>query len=291
MKATDLILNPDGSVYHLALRPDELAPTVLLVGDPDRVPKVSQHWDRVEVVRTKREFVIHTGWLGSQRLTCLSTGIGTDNIDIVLNELDALVNVDFSTRTVRPDLQQLTLIRIGTCGGLRAEVEVGTPVFSRYAVGAEGLMRAYRWSPSPETERLATALQQFVREHASLSPVSGMLYGASATLAKPTNLAVLEGITFTAAGFYGPQGRTVRTIPVMADLPGLMGAFSHNGIPVLNMEMETAGIFGLAELLGHRAASLSVILANRPRGIFHPDPHAAEAALIRMAMEWVEKGI
>lgn len=288
MKATDLILNPDGSTYHLALRPDELASTILLVGDQERVPKVSQHWDKVEVVRQKREFVTHTGWLGNKRVSCVATGIGTDNIDIVLNELDALANINFNDRSIRPDFQQLTLLRAGTCGGLQAEIAVGTPIYSRYAIGAEGLLRAYQRSLSADEAAFEAALQTFVQQHPTLSPVAGMLYGAAATLPMPAHATVQQGITFTAAGFYAPQGREVRAMPAVPDLPGLMATFSHNGIPVLNMEMETAGILGMASLFGHRAASLSVILANRPQGIFHPEPAQAEADLIRLALEWLE---
>lgn len=279
-RSTELILNADGSIYHLHLQPQELAPNVVLVGDPDRVETVTEHFDSIEYTRQHREFRVSTGQYRGQRVTCLSTGIGTDNIDIVLNELNALATIDFAQRVALPAQaqQSLRILRLGTCGGLQPDVKVGTLVASRYAIGADGLLNFY--AENDLHTPLAQAATAFFQEKMPEVRVFPYTAESSLPMAHP---AIMQGITFTANGFYAPQGRGIGAAAVV-DMPTVMASFAFGGLQVLNMEMETAGILGLSALLGHRAASLSVVLANRATGVFHSDPAAAIAELIAVGL-------
>ena len=275
---SELILNPDGSIYHLALRPEELGDTIITVGDPDRVARVSQHFDRVDTVRQKREFVAHTGELGGQRLTVLSTGIGTDNIDIVFNELDALVNVDFATRTIRPEHRALRVVRIGTSGALQPDLPVGTLLATRHAVGLDTLMQFYPLLMTGEENLVVEATQEALRLDFRPYCVAGAASLREALVG--TDGVVVEGNTLTCPGFYGPQGRTIRQRGRDGDLVQRFADFRLGDFRFTNFEMETAGLYALGRLLGHEVLSLNVLVANRATGHFHPNPDAAVDALI-----------
>lgn len=290
MKSTELILNADGSVYHLNLLPEEIGSTIILVGDPARVDRVAATFDQIELTKEKREFRTTTGTLNGNRLSVMSTGIGTDNIDIVLNELDALVNIDFSSRTVKEQITSLNILRMGTCGGLQKEYEPGTLVLSSAAIGLDGMMPFYVTS-QPGISQIEGEARKVLGDTPS---IASLVYAARADhelclLAAELFPQIQQGITFTAPGFYGPQGRSLGRIPVRVEgLPDRIATIQSDGKKVLNMEMETSGILGLGAALGHRCGSLSVILANRPTGTFHDDPHAAVDQLIKVGMELVK---
>lgn len=282
LKASELILNPDQSIYHLNLHPEDLAPTVLLVGDPDRVPRVSQYFDHIELKKSKREFITHTGTFNGLRISVVSTGIGTDNIDIVLNELDALVNIDFQQREVRSTLKALNLIRLGTSGALQADIPIDALVLSDLAIGFDGLLHFY------ESEKIQVADVQFAFvEYSDWSVFKAIPYvvGANPELCDHLNSEeMIRGFTATNPGFYAPQGRSLRLIPEQPNLSEILSAFRHRDLRITNMEMETAGIFGLARLMGHKAASVNCILANRMTGSFSSDPASAVDHMIRTTL-------
>ncbi len=282
MSNTELILNADGSVYHLHLQPGDIADKIILVGDPMRVDLVARRLDRVEWKKEKREFRTVTGWFEGERVTIISTGIGTDNVDIVLNELDALVNIDFSSREPKEHLRSLQIIRLGTCGGLQPALAPGTLVLSHAAVGLDALFPFYVTHGTG-----ISALEAAARQALAAAPrIASLVYASRAdaslsALVASSRSYIERGITFTAPGFYGPQGRGLGRVPVtMTGLPDVMATVSADGFRTLNMEMETSGLLFLGEALGHRCGSLSVILANRPRGIFHSDPAVAVEVLI-----------
>ncbi|MEK7256670.1 MAG: nucleoside phosphorylase [Bacteroidota bacterium] len=276
---SELILNPDGSIYHLALRPEQLANTILLAGDPGRVAKISRHFDRIECSVQHREFVTHTGWLGGKRLSAISTGIGTDNIDIVLNELDALVNIDFQTRTVKKNLTSLDLIRLGTSGSLSAEIPVDSLVSSAFGAGLDNLLSYYFFQPSEKEARLQTAFASFTETLGlSLQPFVAQ---ANEGLVAQAGQGMFKGITLTCPGFFAPQGRTLRAASIIGQaFFEKVGTFRFEEFGVTNFEMETAAIFGLAKLLGHRAASCNAIIANRISREFSAAPDATVDKLI-----------
>jgi len=283
IKESELILNKDGSVYHLNLLPEQAAPLIITVGDQDRVAKVSRHFDRIEHRVRKREFVTHTGWLGKQYLTVISTGIGPDNIDIVLNELDALFNIDFQTRQPKPSPTPLTLIRLGTAGGLQAEVPVDGLVASTGGIGLDGLLQFYQ-APDQHKHPVTEALRAHFGGAWSF-PLAPYFAPADPALIRQFSEGFFQGFTATNPGFYGPQGRQLRA-PVR--LPGyldILQKFSFENTRILNLEMETAAMFGLCRLLGHRAMSLSVILANRALGQFSKNSGKAMERLIVAALE------
>lgn len=265
----DLILNPDGSIYHLNLLPEDIADTIITVGDPDRVTEVSKHFDRIELKKGKREFISHTGYLGSRRITVLSTGIGTDNIDIVFNELDALVNVDFDTRTEKTNLKSLNIIRIGTSGAIQDDIELGSILVSEYGLGLDSLIHYYMYHFSEDEHKILDA----VKSHFShLKGISPYIIAADPDLIKTIGNGLERGITITSPGFYAPQGREVRA---KASFPALINdfqSFSTENYRITNLEMETAGIYALSRVLGHKALSVNAILANRLKFKFAPDP-------------------
>lgn len=265
----DLIINPDGSIYHLNLLPEDIADTVITVGDPDRVSEVSKHFDRIEIKKGKREFISHTGYLGSRRISVLSTGIGTDNIDIVLNELDAMVNIDFSTRTVKPNLKSLNIIRIGTSGAVQEDIPIGSIMVSEYGLGLDSLMQYYRHQPSEDEHNILDAIKSHFYHFKGISPY---ITAADTHLIETIGKGLDRGITVTAPGFYAPQGRQVRA---KASLPGLIDdirLFSTGKHRITNLEMETAGIYALSRVLGHKALSVNAILASRLQFRFAPNP-------------------
>lgn len=263
----ELILNPDGSVYHLHLRPDELADTILLVGDPGRVPMVSAYFDSLEVQKEHREFITHTGRLGKQRISVISTGIGTDNIDIVVNELDALANIDLETQRINQTHRRLNLIRIGTSGALQADLDVDSVIVSAYGLGLDSLLHFYKTQAQPDTDKILEAInRQF-----QLPFLTPYLFAADAELLHLFS-GFHSGITVTGNGFYGPQGRTLRASARFPDLLDRLTAIQLSGIRITNFEMETAAIYGLAAFLGHRALSVNAIIANRIQNRFSSNP-------------------
>jgi uridine phosphorylase len=270
MNASELILNGDGSVYHLCLLPEEISRTIILVGDQDRVPLVSQYFDHIDMIKQRREFVTHTGRIGSHRLTVISTGIGTDNIDIVVNELDALVNIDLVNRAVHEKLAPLRLIRIGTSGSIHPDLDVDDILVSQYAIGTDALGMYY------EAQRLNHPL---------------LPSWAYLTKRYPFDLAAFPvpyklGVTLTCPGFYGPQRRTLRTTACYSiPLDGLH-KYIHDDVAITNLEMETAGIYLLAEQLGHQAISFNAILAKRLTGQFSQQPALTVDKVIQSALTW-----
>ncbi|MDO8991467.1 MAG: nucleoside phosphorylase, partial [Daejeonella sp.] len=276
----DLIINPDGSIYHLNLLPEDIADTVITVGDPDRVSEVSKHFDRIELKKGKREFISHTGYLGSRRITVLSTGIGTDNIDIVFNELDALVNIDFSTRTVKPTLKSLNIIRIGTSGAVQEDIPVGSIMVSEYGIGLDSLMQYYLHQLSGDEHMILDAIKSHFHHFKGILPY---ITAADPDLIETIGNGLERGITVTAPGFYAPQGRQVRA---KASFPGLIDdirSFSTGKHRIMNLEMETAGIYALSRVLGHKALSVNAILASRLKFEFAPNP----TKIINQAIELV----
>lgn len=283
MLESELIINPDGSIYHLALRPEEIGDTVFLVGDQNRVKRVSRHFDEIELTRAKREFVTHTGRLGKQRLSVVSTGIGTDNIDIVVNELDALVNVDFQAREVLPEKRSLNLIRLGTSGGFDENLEVDSVVLSAFAIGLDAMPEYYHWE-GLEKMMLLRDLDKEVPE----SLRTAYLVSSSADLLGVFNGYGTTGITLTCAGFYGPQGRELRLRSKLVPAIPYLRNFQHRGFVIKNLEMESSALFFLSRMLGHHTFSISTILANRARGTYSSDPLKAvdemiEGVLTRIA--------
>jgi len=280
---SELVLNADGSIYHLNLLPEDIADTLLLVGDPNRVARISQHFDTLDVQKSRREFVTHTGMLNGKRLTALSTGIGTDNIDIVLNELDALVNIDFKTREIRSQLRQLNLIRVGTSGSIQEDIPVDGIVGSRYAIGFDSVIHYYQHSNIRETAIEDAFLRSISWPKTFSDPYIVQADLNLASLFQDDRL--LPGFTGTNVGFYGPQGRHLRLDPSIPDINSLLHDFAYKDMRITNLEMETAAIYALATMLGHRAYSLNCILANRATGEFSTSPAKAVDNLITFTLE------
>lgn len=279
---SELILNSDGSIYHLNILPEDIADTIFLVGDPDRVDEVSRYFDKIEVKKQKREFVTHTGFVGNKRLTCISTGIGTDNIDIVLTEIDALVNIDLKTRKIKDKLTALNFIRIGTCGSLQRDIEVDTFLASEYGVGLDGLLGFYNFDLSETDKQFLEPIIPIVKNLG----VHPFIVKASDTLLDTIAKDITKGVTLTNCGFYGPQGRTVRIAPKDKKYIDELSAITlPDNRRLTNMEMETSAIYGMSKLLGHHALSLNAILANRVNGTFSKDPHGATDKLIRYVLD------
>lgn len=285
IEPSELVLNPDGSIYHLALRPDQLADTVLVVGDQGRVEKISRHFERVEHRVQNREFVSHTGELRGHRITALSTGIGTDNIDIVLNELDALVNIDLATRAPKRDTKRLRIIRLGTCGALQEDIPVDSRIVSAYGVGLDNVLHYYAHEPEDKELRLLNALLAHTGWPDNL-PYPYVAAG-DAELIGLLGAGNTVGITITAGGFYGPQGRQLRLPPSVDGLNEALSAFAHDGLRATNYEMETSALYGLSGLLGHRACTVCCVVANRLRKEYSKDHHAAVDAMIAEVLERV----
>ncbi|PSR03178.1 MAG: phosphorylase [Bacteroidetes bacterium SW_11_45_7] len=280
---SELILNPDGSIYHLNLLPEDIAPTVIVVGDPSRVPKVSKHFDNIDKRKQKREFLTHTGTIGKHRFTVLSTGIGTDNIDIVLNELDALVNVDLQDKTIKDELTSLNIIRIGTSGGLQDFVELDGFVASSHGLGLDGLINYYEFPYDDEERRMISGFNQLIDfDELGIKPY--VVRGSNDLLAH-FDEGFYRGITATCNGFYGPQGRMIRAQPKFPNLIDQLQNFDDNGTKVTNFEMETGGIYGLTRLLGHRGLSLNAVVADRIHQEYSKAPQRTIEQLIKTVLE------
>lgn len=277
----DLIINPDGSVYHLNLLPEDIADTVITVGDQDRVAEVSKYFDTIELKKGKREFITHTGTLNGKRISVISTGIGTDNIDIVFNELDALVNIDFQTREVKDNLKSLDIIRLGTSGTIRDEIPVGSVLASTHGLGLDALMYYYHRNLDADTVALENKLiEYFKSEH-----IKPYITNCSNELLERLGENLYQGITITAPGFYAPQGRKVRAKNKVANLIELLSNFEYGEHKITNLEMETAGIYALANALGHQALSINAIVAHRSKLEFAKDPDKIIDQMIRTVLE------
>jgi uridine phosphorylase len=276
--ASELILNPDGSVYHINLKPGEVAQDIIFVGDQNRVEKITKHFDSIEFSTQKREFKAQTGIYKGKRITVISTGIGPDNIDIVMNELDALVNVDLETRTVKKELTSLNIVRIGTSGSLQTDIPCDSIVMSQYGLGLDNMLRSYLVAEISEIEMEDAFIQQ---TNWDLRKGRPYVIAGSKTLEKRLESdTIFKGFTGTAGGFYGPQGRVIRLGIQDPELNSKMDRFNYNGIKMTNLEMETAAIYGLGRLLGHNCLSLNAIIANRATGTFSEDPYKAVDELI-----------
>ena len=274
---SELILHPDGSVFHLRLRPEQLGNIVFTVGDPDRVPTVSRHLDQIDFKLHNREFITHTGWKNGHHVSVISTGMGTDNIEILMTELDALVNVDLQTRQVKSQKTSLQIIRIGTSGSLQEDIPTGTLLASEIALGMDTLMAYYPELSGPQDfgQAIQTELGLSFRPYqAAASPkLLGML-----------DASIQKGITLTCPGFYAPQGREVRLKPRFEQLIERLAALRVEGRYLTNFEMETAGYYAMGELLGHHCISLNAILVNRPLKKFAADGEKTVERAIQKAL-------
>lgn len=283
IEPSELIITSQGCIYHIGIRPYECADTVILVGDPARVERISRHFDHVEHRSSHREITVHTGTYRGLRLSVISTGMGPDNIDIVLNELDALKNIDFSTRTVKPVHTSINIVRIGTSGALQSEIPVNGYVVSRYGLGLDGVLHFYK----SESVRITDMEDEFIKQ-TRWNPLSARPYAVSCdeSLYETLNSDMtVEGLTLTAVGFYGPQGRSLRLPLACSDMNDRIEKFSYRGMRVTNYEMETAAIYGLAKLLGHKACSINCVIANRPTGKFSASPIQAVDEMIEYTLE------
>ncbi|MEB2779452.1 nucleoside phosphorylase [Algoriphagus sp. C2-6-M1] len=275
---SELILNADGSIYHLHLKPENLASLVFTVGDPDRVALVSQYFDQIDYRGSKREFVTHTGRIKGKRVTVMSTGMGTDNVEILMTELDSLVNVDLKTHTVKPTEKSLEIIRLGTSGSMQADLPVGSVLASEIAVGVDTLMQFY-----PKLEG-SQNWSELVKETLDLTFLPYQASASSALLHKlPSDFH--RGVTLTAPGFYAPQGREIRLKPKMDNMIERLAALKVGVLKMTNFEMETAGYYAMGQLLNHRMLSLNAIVANRPSGEFDKEAEKTVDRMIRAALE------
>jgi len=282
IKSSELILNPDGSVYHLNLLPEHIANDIIFVGDQNRVEKITQFFDSIEFSTQKREFKTQTGLFKGKRITVMSTGIGPDNIDIVMNELDALVNIDLKTRTPKENLTSLNIIRIGTSGSLQADIPVDSFVMGKFGLGLDNMLRSYLIDDISEI-----AMEDAFIKHTNWDLKKGRPYVISCSEKLEKRLEsslIFKGITGTAGGFYGPQGRVLRLNIQDENLNSKMDSFNYNGTRMTNLEMETGAIYGLGKLLGHHCLSLNAIIANRANGTFSEDPYKAVDELIAYAL-------
>jgi uridine phosphorylase len=280
---SELIINDRRAIYHLDLLPEEIATSIITVGDPERVQEVSKHFDRIEIKRQHREFVTHTGYIGKKRISVVSTGIGTGNIDIVLNELDALVNIDFNSRTVKNKLTQLDIVRIGTSGSVNRNIPVDGFLASTHGLGIDNMLNFYQAVADPDTQKILEAF--IVQTGLSTKVAKPYITACSQNLSRHFIDGFYSGITVTAPGFYGPQGRILRLGLSNPNFIDSLSDFEFNGHKISNLEMETAGIYGLATLLGHQVLSLNAILANRVTGDFSKDPKTTIERLISQSIE------
>ena len=283
IKESELILNPDGSVYHLNLKPEDISDTLLFVGDQDRVEKITKHFDTIEFSTQKREFKTQTGTYKGKRISVISTGIGPDNIDIVLNELDALVNIDFKTRTIKDTLNSLNIIRIGTSGSLQSDIPVDSFVIGTHGLDLNGMLHFYELEDicNHEIENAFIKHTHWNSNKARPIVISNSLELERVFESEQT----YKGVTGTAGGFYGPQGRVLRLAIQDSELNNKMNSFLYDGFRISNLEMETATIYGLSKLLGHNALSLNAIIANRANGTFSKNPAKTIESLILYTLD------
>jgi len=280
--ASELIINDRGAIYHLNVRPEEIADTIITVGDPERVAEVSKYFDRVEHKLAHREFITHTGTIGQKRISVLSTGIGPDNIDIALNEIDALANINFDTRTINDQKKSVSIIRMGTCGSLQGEVGVNELVAGTHGLGIDNVLHFYTQENNEEEKAILAAFD----EHTKISAhkIQPYIATASAGLLKHFTEGYSHGITVTCPGFYGPQGRILRLPLKMPNLVDQMTSFKYGQHRIANFEMETSAIYGLCNLLGHQCLSINVIIANRVKKEYSKDMGKAVDHMIQKSL-------
>jgi uridine phosphorylase len=280
--STDLLINPDGSVYHLNLKPEQVGDTVILVGDPDRVPEISWYFDNVEYMIRNREFIVHTGTCRGKRITALSTGIGTDNIDIVLNELDALVNINFSSRTISPVHRKLDIIRIGTSGAIQRDIPVSSFGLSTFGMGLDNLLYYYK-AGSVQYEEITEAFLEHTKWN--IPHVRPYFVKGSDALSGKFDGEMIKGITATAPGFYGPQGRKLRIELADPEMISRMENFRFNGERIINFEMETSALYALGALLDHNVLTVCALIANRATKSFNKDYKPVIKKLVELVLE------
>lgn len=284
---SELILNPDGSIYHLNLLPEDIADDIIVVGDQHRVKSISKLFEKIDVIKEKREFVTHTGWYNGKRITALSTGIGCDNIDIVINELDAIANIDLKTRLIKEVPRELNIIRLGTSGALQADIPVDSFVISSYGLGFDGLAQFYE----TDFEEDELALQEaFIKDINWKKELNQPYFAKGDTkLISRLEKGMIKGMTATANGFYGPQGRSLRLSPNVPDLNEKLNHFSFNGHRITNFEMETSALYALGGMLGHNTATVCAIIANRFTKTFSEDYKKSVDELIKIVLERLTK--
>lgn len=282
IKESELILNPDGSIYHLKLRPEDIADTIIVVGDQNRVEAISKHFDTIECKKSNREFYTHTGTFNGKRISALSTGIGTDNIDIVINELDALVNIDLENRTLKTEHKSLNIVRLGTSGALQPDIEVDSFVISEYGMGMDGLLNFYNYGNITEDE-ISDAFMKHTNWNDRLA--YPYVIKAADSLVTKIGSGLKKGITATAPGFYGPQGRVLRLPLIDPDINAKVESFDFDGTRITNFEMETSALFGLGKLLGHNTVTVCDIIANRVTKNFSKDYKKSVESLIQLVLE------
>ena len=280
---SELILNPDGSIYHINLKPEHLARDVIFVGDPNRVDRVAKHFDRIEFETQKREFRTVVGSYRQKRFTVISTGIGPDNIDIVLNELDALANIDLASRRIKADKTSLNIVRMGTSGSLQEKIPVDSIVLGQYGLGFDGLLHFYKAQAIFESEMEEAFIRHCAYPKERSRPY--IVQNSPELEAKLESEIVFKGITATAGGFYGPQGRVLRLAVTDEAMNDKIQSFRYENRWISNLEMETSAIYGLCKLLGHKAVSMNAIIANRANMTFSQDPYAAIDRLIAYTLD------
>src|SRR5690606_21777792 len=279
---SELVINPDGSIYHLNLKPEHLASSIITVGDPERVAAVSRYFDEIEVKVSRREFVTHTGWYGGKRLTVMSTGMGTDNIEIFMNELDALVNVDFQTRRPKETHTSLHIVRVGTSGSMQINIPAGSLLASVYGIGLDTLMQFYPGRYSDLEIEVGNAVQE-----ALSLPFTPYCVKGSEKLLEKLGTGLAHGNTVTCPGFFAPQGRMVRIKPAIPDIIERLSRVQLQALRLTNFEMETAGYYAMGRLLGHEVLSLNAIVANRITREFAEDPGEIVERLITHTLDLI----
>ncbi len=283
IEKSELIINPDGSIFHLHLKPEQIADDIILVGDPGRVALVSEHFDKIEYIVKNREFITHTGYYKGKRISVIATGIGTDNIDIVINELDALVNIDLKSRTIKDEHKSLNFVRIGTSGGLQEDLEVDSFLLSEMAIGFDGLLNFYK----QRDEVCNLDMEEKFIKHMNWNPriASPYFVNSSEILNKRLGDAFNKGITISSPGFYGPQGRELRLKIQDSEINNKIRTFRYDNMRITNYEMESSAIFGLSGLLGHNASTVCVIIANRYNKQYSKDYKIAVKKLIKIVLD------
>lgn len=284
IKNSELILNPDGSIFHLHLKPDQIADTIILVGDPGRVEIISGMFDQIEFTVRNREFVTTTGSYRGQRISVLSTGIGTDNIDIVINELDALANIDLTTREIKSEHRMLRFVRIGTSGSLQADIPVNSWLVSRKSIGFDGMITFYKGREKACDMGFEAAFRKYTEWHADL-PTPYVVDASGELLQLFTGFKFIHGVNISAPGFYGPQGRILRLPLAIPDLNDKLEDFEHEDLKITNYEMESSAIYGLSRMLGHQALTVCLIIANRITREANESYHGEMEKLIRIVLD------
>ena len=284
---SELILNNDGSVYHLKLHPEDIADAIIVVGDPNRVPLISKHFDKISVTKSNREFITHTGYIGKKHVSVMSTGIGVDNIDIVFNELDILSAIDLKSRTVKETKRTFKIIRLGTTGGLNDKINVDDILFSRYAIGIDGVPHHYKYDLNLFEQKLSQEFAQktnWSKKLAEPYAVKSSDFLWNHMYEDQFN----KGITLTMNGFYAPQGRSIRIPLSQPDILKKSDCILFNNLQVSNIEMETAGLYAFGKIFNHEVISLSTVLANRITGLFSSNPSKSIEKLINFALSKIE---